>query len=91
MKLSLLSAATFFLAAASTVTSAPLDNVVDVSNLEVRQAETWTINVFSNTNFGGFEKHVDVTIGKCRSLPKGIRDNIKSAGNFGNYRCTFYR
>ncbi|KAF3078577.1 hypothetical protein TWF102_003321 [Orbilia oligospora] len=91
MKLSILSVATFFLAAATSVTSAPLEEVVNMNRLDARQSNIQTIAVFSNTNFGGFRHTIEVTIGKCHSLPKGFRDNVKSANLFGNYRCTFYR
>ncbi|RVD88331.1 uncharacterized protein DFL_002520 [Arthrobotrys flagrans] len=91
MKISILSVATFFLAAATSVTSAPLEEVVNMNRLDARQSSTQTIAVFSKNNFEGFRDTIEVTINKCHALPKGVRDNVESANLFGNYRCTFYR
>ncbi|KAF3166318.1 hypothetical protein EYR41_010876 [Orbilia oligospora] len=76
MKLSILSVATFFLAAATSVTSAPLEEVVNMNRLDARQSNIQTIAVFSNTNFGGFRHTIEVTIGKCQIR---IRSSSNSA------------
>ncbi|KAK6357868.1 hypothetical protein TWF730_007225 [Orbilia blumenaviensis] len=91
MKLSILSVATIFLAAATGVTSAPLEEVVKANQLDARQSETLNVAVFSKSNFGGFMDNVTVTFGKCRSLPKGLRDNVVSAKWQGDYECRFFR
>ncbi|KAK6351971.1 hypothetical protein TWF718_005119 [Orbilia javanica] len=93
MKISIFSVATFFLAAATSVTSAPLEAAGDMNQLHARQDATLelTVEVFSNSNFGGFMDSISVVPGKCRSLPKGIRDNVESARFPGGYRCTVYR
>ncbi|KAK6525185.1 hypothetical protein TWF694_005331 [Orbilia ellipsospora] len=91
MKISIFSVATFLLATATAVMSAPLEEAMNMNQLDARAAATQTIMVYSNSNFGGFSEAITVTIGSCKGLPKAIRDNVESADHFGNYRCTFFR
>ncbi|KAK6512212.1 hypothetical protein TWF481_001103 [Arthrobotrys musiformis] len=91
MKFSILSVATLFLAAATGVTSAPVEEVVKMNQLDARQTDILNVSVYSKSNFGGFQNVIQVTLNKCRSLPSGVKDNVVSASFPTGYRCTFWR
>ncbi|KAF3941607.1 hypothetical protein ABW19_dt0208669 [Dactylella cylindrospora] len=92
MKFSIVSSITLFLAATAAAAPAPAPEPVEAS-IEARtgrHVHQQQINVFSEPGFRGFKETVKVQINTCTNLPSNVRDYVRSANNFGSYRCKFY-